>query len=205
MNSEYSMPGETPLSEMPLARFEGEIVVVDTPELLKQATDEIARCPVVGFDTESRPSFTRGETHPVALIQFATATKAWLVRTCKLGLDASVIALLESAALTKVGASLRDDSLRLHELAPFAPRGFFDLQTAMQRIGIEELSVRKMAVRLLGFRISKRQQLSNWENATLTAAQQRYAATDAWVCHQLYHHPLVQNYLRSPSLANKHR
>lgn len=205
MNSEYSMPESKPLNELPLARFEGEIVVVDTPELLKQATNEIARLAVVGFDTESRPSFKRGDKHPVALIQFATESKAWLIRTCKLGLDASIIALLESAMVTKVGASLRDDCLRLHELAPFAPRGLFELQTAMQKIGIEDISVRKMAERLLGFRITKRQQLSNWENETLTEAQIRYAATDAWVCHQLYHHPLVQNYLRSPTLANKHR
>lgn len=205
MNSEYSTPDNTQPNDFPLTHFEGEVVVVDTPSLLEQATGEIARLPAVGFDTESRPSFKRGETHSVALIQFATDSKAWLVRTCKLGLTPSVIALLESGTPTKIGASLRDDTLRLHALSPFTPHGFFELQTAMQQIGIKELSVRKMAERLLGFRISKRQQLSNWENDALTEAQQRYAATDAWVCYRLYHNPLVQSYLHTSTFTNKYR
>lgn len=183
-------------NELPLARFGGDIVVVDTPESLRQAAAEIARLPVVGFDTESRPCFKRGESHDVALIQFASDQKAWLVRTCKLGFGDPIIALLESATPLKVGASLRDDNLRLHQSASFAPKGFFELQTVMQKMGFEERSVRKMSERLLGWRVAKRQQLSNWENDTLTEAQQCYAATDAWLCLQLYCLPLVQEYLR---------
>ena len=183
-------------NELPLARFGGDIVVVDTPESLRQAAVEIARLPIVGFDTESRPCFKRGESHAVALIQFASDQKAWLVRTCKLGFGDPIIALLESGTPLKVGASLRDDNLRLHQSASFAPKGFFELQTVMQRMGFEERSVRKMSERLLGWRVAKRQQLSNWENDTLTEAQQCYAATDAWLCLQLYCLPLVQEYLR---------
>lgn len=203
MNKEFSALDSSQSDDIPFAHFEGEVFVVDTPELLERATTEIAQLPVVGFDTESRPSFKRGEKHSVALIQFATASKAWLIRTCKLGLDASIVALLESPTVIKAGVSLRDDSLRLRELASFSPRGFFELQAAMQKIGIEERGVRNMALSLLGFRISKRQQLSNWENSTLTEAQQRYAATDAWVCYQLYHHPLVQSCLHATTQGSK--
>lgn len=197
MNTNSSATSNSSSEELPTARFEGDIVVVDSPELLQQATAEIAQLPVVGFDTESRPSFKRGEKHDVALIQFATDSKAWLVRTCKVGFQPSIVALLESKTPIKIGASLRDDSLRLHELAPFTPRGFFELQSAMQKLGIEERSVRKMSERLLGMRVSKRQQLSNWENDILTEAQQTYAATDAWICYRLYHHPCLQEFLNA--------
>lgn len=186
-------------SEFPQLKFGGTIEVVESDAQLEKVLAEILSERVVGFDTESRPSFRKGEHHNVALIQFASEKKAWLLRTCKMGLTAPLLSLLENGRLLKIGASLVDDFSNLRKLHPFSPKGFVDLQKIMPRIGVEGISVRKMSEELLGYRISKRQQLTNWEADQLTPAQRVYAATDAWVCLKIYQHPRVRAFVNSKS------
>ncbi len=184
---------ELPESQLPLAHFPGTIVVVDTPQALAQALDTISLQEVLGIDTESRPSFHKGESHPVALLQLANNTTAWLLRLQRIGLPKELSDILCSPTILKVGASLHDDWQRLQRsYGAFTPHAYLDLQGLMPVLGVPGTSLRKMSLALLGTRVSKQQQLSNWEKDTLSPAQQQYAATDAWLCLQLYRLPVVQ-------------
>ena len=174
------------LAALPLAQFPGRITVVDKEGLLEGACAELMAQPMIGFDTETRPSFTSGVSNKVALLQLSTPDHCFLFRLCKLPLNRTLARVLENPAILKIGAAVRDDIKGMQKLRHYKPAGFIDLQSLMADYGIEEKSVRKMAAITLGFRISKAQRLSNWEAATLTPAQQLYAATDAWVSLEIY-------------------
>ena len=167
------------------ARFEGRIVVVDTMEALVRACAEIAKHKVVGFDTETRPSFTAGITNKVALMQLSADGVCYLIRLNRLPLDKALLAILQNPALQKVGVAVQNDIQRLGELRRFKAAGFVDLQSVVGQFGIEDRSLRKLSGIVLGKKVSKAQRLSNWEAHTLTPQQQLYAATDAWVCVQI--------------------
>ena len=164
------------------ARFDGEIVVVDTAEALAQACADIARHGEIGFDTETRPSFTARTTNKVALMQIAAGKVCYLIRLNRLPLDKALIAILQNPNIKKVGAAVQNDIQRLNELRHFKAAGFVDLQNMVGQFGIEDRSLRKLSAIILGKKVSKAQRLSNWESHTLTPQQQLYAATDAWVC-----------------------
>lgn len=176
------------INEMPIGRFTGPIEVIDTPEKLRRALAVIRREPIVGVDTETRPSFRAGEVHKVALLQIATMSRAYLVRLIMTGFTSQLIDFLENDAITKVGLSLTDDFQRLTASATFEPRGFLDLQSYVAQFGILDRSLQRIYAIIFGQRITKGQQLSNWEAHDLTEAQRRYAATDAWACLRIYEH-----------------
>lgn len=165
---------------LPLRQFEGEMVVVDTPDMVRQAVQELTSHRVLGFDTETKPSFRKGDNHQVALLQLSTHDKAFLFRVKKTGLPVEVRRLLSDASLLKAGVAIRDDLKALQKITPFKPSGFIELQEQAQKMGIKDFSLKKLCAILLGFRISKSQQLSNWEAEQLTVQQMAYAATDAW-------------------------
>lgn len=167
------------------ARFDGEIVVVDTPEALAEACADIARYGEIGFDTETRPSFTARTTNKVALMQIAAGEVCYLIRLNRLPLDKALIAILQNPNIKKVGAAVQNDIQRLNELRHFKAAGFIDLQNMVGQFGIEDRSLRKLSAIILGKKVSKAQRLSNWEAHTLTPQQQLYAATDAWVCMEI--------------------
>ncbi len=174
------------LAALPPGQFDGRIVVVDHPAKVAAACEDLARHPVIGFDTETRPSFTAGQVNRVALLQLSSAECCYLFRLCNIPLEKPILKLLASPSVVKVGADIRNDIKALQVLRHFSPRGFQDLQSVIRDHGIDELSLRKMAAAVLGIRISKAQRLSNWEAASLTAAQQMYAATDAWIALEIH-------------------
>jgi len=141
---------------------------------------------VLGFDTETRPSFKKGQSHQVALLQVATHDTCFLFRLNKIGVTDSVARLLEDQEITKVGLSLQDDMRMLNQRRAFTPGTFVELQKEVKDIGIEDNSLQKIFANLFGGKIAKGQQLSNWEAEILTEAQQRYAATDAWACIKIH-------------------
>jgi ribonuclease D len=171
---------------LPSIAFEGEIVVVDTPGQIKKACEDLAAHKLIGFDTESRASFQKGVVNKIALLQLSTETRAYLFRLNKIRLDKAILKILESNKITKVGLSVDGDIRELSTLQRLRPKGFVDLQKIAPQKGIVDQSLLKLAAITLGRRISKAQRLSNWEAATLTEAQQLYAATDAWVCLAIY-------------------
>ena len=175
------------VNELPVVAFEGEIHLVNTPQQAEHAVNFLKQFPLLGIDTETRPSFSRGQQHKVALLQISAQEHCLLFRLNLTDLTLPVIYLLENPSITKVGLSLHDDFTMLHRRAPFEPRGIVELQEKVKLFGIEELSLQKIYAILFGQKISKSQQLSNWEAKELTLPQQRYAATDAWACLQIYH------------------
>ena len=168
--------------------FTGKIIVVERLRQIKEAAKYLSAQSVIGFDTETKPTFTAGmrNMHKVALLQLATDECAYLFRLQKIGLPREITALLANKNVVKIGAAILDDIRLLQKLNRFTPNGFVDLQKIITQYGIEDKGVKKMAAKVLGITISKRQQLSNWENAELTDAQMVYAATDAWVCREIY-------------------
>ena len=173
-------------ADLPSAHFDGRIVVVDREEQIEAACRDLASHRIIGFDTETRPSFKAGVTNKVSLLQLSTPTHCYLIRLCRTKLHSLLLKILSSPDIIKIGADVAGDIRSLHALRHFKARGFVDLQQIASSWGIEEKSLRKMSAIVLGKRVSKAQRLSNWEASTLTPQQQMYAATDAWVCIEIY-------------------
>jgi ribonuclease D len=174
------------INNLPLKTFEGKTVVVSDASQLPKVIKEIEKYDVLGFDTETRPSFKRGQFYQVALLQLAVPKKAFLIRINHTGLTEEIAALFANEKIIKAGVGIRDDVKALQKLRPFEPAGFYDLSTLAKQAGLQVESVKKLTALLLGFRISKSAQTSNWEAVTFTQKQIEYAATDAWVCLELY-------------------
>ncbi len=171
---------------LPAVSFDGEIRIIDTEAAAAAACDDLMSSPVIGFDTETRPSFRAGVTNRVALLQLSTPRCCYLFRLNRIRLDKTILKVLTSSEVLKIGADVAGDLRSLHVLRHFREAGFVDLQQMMPEWGIEERSLRKMSALILGKRVSKAQRLSNWEAVQLTPQQQLYAATDAWVCTAIY-------------------
>ena len=171
---------------LPAAEFRGPITVVDTDEAVSAACDYLSAQPLIGFDTETRPSFRAGAMNRVALLQLSSPDHCFLFRLNKIRFDKAILRILEDGHILKIGADVAGDLRALHGIRHFREAGFSDLQALVSEWGVEEKSLRKMSAIVLGQRVSKAQRLSNWEAAQLTSRQQLYAATDAWVCTLIY-------------------
>lgn len=174
------------VSALPAISFDGEIVVVEDSASLASACESLSHERLIGFDTETRPSFTAGVVNRVALMQLSTAERCYLIRLNKVPLDKALIDILCDEAVTKVGVGVQNDIRALNMLRHFRARGFVDLQDEVSQFGIEDRSLRKLSGIILGKKVSKAQRLSNWEAKVLTQSQQLYAATDAWVCVEIF-------------------
>ena len=176
------------IEQLPLADFKGNIVVIDSQgENYRRALETLGKEKVIGFDTETKPCFVaRAPKNRMALLQLSTESAAYIFRLQPLGLPEELCSILSNPAIIKVGAAVRDDIHGLNTYAKFNASGFADLQILAEKFGIQEKSVRKMSAIILGIRVSKSQQLSNWESSRLSEAQLKYAAIDAWVCREMY-------------------
>lgn len=168
------------------AVYHGKIVVVRDEETLNTWLPMLQNDSIVGFDTETKPSFKKGEVNGIALLQLATSKVALLIKIKDVGLPKNLIDFLKNPNILKVGAAIRDDIKLLTKIKRFIPAGFIDLQNMVPNYGITSVSVRKMSGIVLGLKVSKSQQLSNWDLPNLSEAQQQYAAIDAWACQQIY-------------------
>lgn len=182
----YSKYDKNRIGELPQVLFEGRIVVVLNEGEVERAVDYLLSQDVLGVDTETRPSFTRGRIHQVALLQVASREVCFLFRLNFMGFSPAIRRLLEDTSVPKIGLSLRDDIFNLHKLGEFEKGRFIDLQDCVKEIGVEDMSLQKLYANFFGQKISKRQQLTNWEADILTDKQKLYAATDAWSCIMLY-------------------
>jgi ribonuclease D len=174
------------LSSLPLVSFEGEIIMVDNTEKDIEAFNYLSKFPFIGFDTETKPSFKKGNINNVALLQLSTNDIAFLYRLNKFNLSKHTLKLLSDQTIVKAGIAIRDDIKTLQYNRNFKPAGFIELQDEAKNKGINNFSLKKLAGIVLGCKISKAQQLSNWEADELTEAQMRYAATDAWISYKIY-------------------
>jgi ribonuclease D len=174
------------IRELELKAFSGRIILVDRIETFREAFSILADCKVIGFDTETKPSFKKGRKNKVSLIQLSDGNNALLLRINRIGIPDELIALFSDPAVKKIGVALHDDIKMLSAVRRFSPQGFIDLQKMVKEYGIESSGLKKLVAIILGFRISKSQQVTDWEADHLSDAQQVYAATDAWVCHEIY-------------------
>lgn len=175
-------------SNLPLAYFEGKIAVVENEKQVQKAIHYLSSQQTIGFDTETKPLFIPGKRNgnPVALLQLSTDKRAYLFRLNKLGMPDALRELMSNKHILKIGAAIHEDLRQLQALAPFKAAGFVDIQRIVQHYGIQDKGVKRLAAIVLQIHISKSQQLSNWENPVLTKSQCRYAATDAWVCREIF-------------------
>jgi len=175
------------INAMPLRRYEGPVTVVRTEKQRTKALKEMAGEPLLGFDTETRPVFKKGrKPGPPSLVQLATETHAYVFQINLLPMCNGLCDLLADKSVIKTGVAVRDDILGLQRLAEFTPAGFIDLSDISAKARMQTHGLRNMAANLLGFRISKSAQCSNWAKEKLTPQQVNYAATDAWVSRELY-------------------
>jgi ribonuclease D len=171
---------------LPVRRYEGEVCLVETPQHLERALADIRNEHVVGFETETRPAFTRGESYPPALVQAATARVVYLFQLRRTEVFPLMTQMLEAAHIVKTGVSVARDLRDLKAVLPFEQQNVIDLEGVARRSGLKQTGVRNLAGMLLGFRIPKGNTTSNWAAPVLTSAQIAYAATDAWACRELY-------------------
>ena len=187
------------INAMPRVSFQGRIHVIDAISQVRSAVAVLRTAGVVGFDTETRPCFKRGERHNAALIQLSTDTDAFLFRINKTGIPNHLKALLEDPGYIKAGLSTSDDFHQLTRLTDVRPDGFVELQQMVKQFEITDMSLQKIYAILFHQKISKNQQLSNWEAAELTEAQQSYAAIDAWACLRIYDYLKDGNFIPTES------
>lgn len=174
------------IERLPGFHFEGKIVTINTESQAERIAQFLLTQKVLGFDTETKPSFRKGSNNTVALLQLSTAEEAFLFQLGSTGLPLALKKVMANSRTLKIGVGITDDIKALRRLSDFAPAGFIDLQNYAVNFGIEDKSLKKLSAIVLGIKVSKSQQLSNWESPMLTEAQQRYAATDAYVCLQIF-------------------
>lgn len=195
------------LKELPKTVFPGRIYVVQSEAEADKAVAYLKSRPAIGIDSETRPSFTKGQSYKVALLQISSEECCFLFRLNMTGLTKSLIELLENPDVIKIGLSLKDDFMMLHKRASFHQQGCVELQDYVRQFGIQDKSLQKIYAILFKEKISKSQRLSNWEADVLTDRQKQYAATDAWACLNIYN--LLQelkrtgNYETAPEEKNE--
>lgn len=184
------------VNELPLLKFNGRSKVISSKNDVRNAIAEMSDQSFVGFDTETKPNFIKGNINEVALIQLAAGNQAYLIKINKTGLTEDIVDFFESD-IPKIGIALHDDIKGLQRLRNFVPKGFVNANKITLEMGITNQGIRKLAGIILGGRVSKSQQLSNWESPEFTKAQITYAATDAWVCWKMYKELLSQGHIHS--------
>ncbi len=180
---------------LPISKFEGKIEIIDSISAADEAIVKLRRQKLLGFDTETKPAFQKGVFNQVSLVQLATREETFLFRLNKIGLTKGLKDLFANEGIQKIGLALRDDVKDLQKLSDFEPAGFVELSEITKDLGIVNAGARGLAGLILGVRISKTQQTSNWENEVLTRKQIDYAATDAWVCLEIYNQLDLKGYL----------
>ncbi|MBE6309424.1 MAG: 3'-5' exonuclease domain-containing protein 2 [Bacteroidales bacterium] len=192
------------IATLNIETFKGQIYIIDTIANAKKALTYLNKQKLIGFDTETRPSFKKGVVRPMALMQLSTYNECFLFRINKIGMPDSLIDFLENKSITKIGLSLKDDfGVLRRSINKTCPEGFIELQTLVKEFNISDISLQKIYAILFDKRISKGQQLSNWEAPQLSKAQCDYAALDAWACLTIYQHltsgkfnPTTSKYLK---------
>ena len=174
------------IKKLPLRSFPGKIILIDRMKDFDRYIEVIQKESLWGFDTETRPAFRKGITNMPALVQLANSAYAFLFRLNRIGFPKRLMDVLSNRAIQKIGVALHDDLKDLALYEEFKPEGFIDLQKIAGNYGIESRALSKLTAIVLKFRISKSQRVTNWENHNLTEAQLKYAATDAWVCYEIY-------------------
>lgn len=174
------------ISTLPLKHYTGSIHVIDSDAKMRAAAWSLGRENVLGFDTETRPAFKKGESYPPSLIQLAAGDGVYIFQIRRINSHKALSDILADRFVLKTGIGVSDDIKKLNDVVPFEPAGFIGLAGMAAKAGIKNAGLRGLAALLFGFRISKQTQCSRWDAPTLAPAQIVYAATDAWICREIY-------------------
>jgi ribonuclease D len=174
------------INDLPLISFKGKVTLITEESQCAEAISILSKEPILGFDTETRPAFKKGESYPVCLLQLSTNDEAFLFRLNKIPLLQEVRDLLENENIIKTGVAIHDDIKGLKKLAPYEARGFIEIADLAKKLGIKKLGLRSLAAILFDKKLSKKNKLTNWEKESLTEQQLNYAATDAWLSREIY-------------------
>ena len=174
------------INELPMQHYDGEIILCKTEEQAAAATAKLRNETLLGFDTETRPAFRRGESYDPSLLQLATENEVYLFQIQQCGLSSELLDVLADRNIVKAGVAIDRDISELQAMSNFSPDGFVELADAAKTAGIKNLGLRGLTAILFDFRISKKEQVSNWARQDLTTSQQTYAATDAWLGRKIY-------------------
>ena len=180
-----------------IENFSGKIIIIDRQEDIVESCLYLKKQKIIGFDTESKPTFKKGVTSKVSLVQFSTEDCAFLFRINKTGLDNSIIDIICDKKIKKIGIAIHDDIKALQRIKEFEPNNIIDLNQLALKLGFESIGAVKLSILILGFSISKSARLSNWEQINLTNSQIEYAATDAWICNMIYNKLLNEGKIRN--------
>jgi len=178
--------GKEHIKTLPVRAFDGKIHLITEIKDVSYAIKTLRKYPILGFDTETRPVFRKGVQHNVSLLQLSTSKEAFLFRLNHLGFPNELVALLEDSTILKVGVAILDDVRGLQKLSNFKADGFIELADIAGDLGIVTCGLRNLAAIFLGVRITKKAQLTNWERPLINSKQSLYAATDAWICLEMY-------------------
>lgn len=192
-------PGQ--INALPLYRYNGQVILIEDDAAAQRAITDLEREAVLGFDTESRPSFEKGRSFPVALVQLAAANKVYIFRLGALAHLNWFSRLFSAAHIVKAGVAVDQDVAKLREQHSFEPAGFVDIAHLAARLGVKNRGIRGLAALFFGVRVSKSMRRSNWDRVRLSSKQITYAATDAWLCRELYLHldPLLRMETADPA------
>jgi ribonuclease D len=179
------------INTLPILKFEGKVVIVDSKEQEEKIVKLLGKEKYVGFDTESKPAFKKGVFYPVSLVQLATDDTAYLIQLKKTGFTDALADFLANEKIKKIGVGVNNDIVKLIELKEFTAGGFIDLSSIASEKGIIQIGVRGLTARYIEHRLVKSSQKTNWAKFELTRKQQLYAASDAWICLQIYPHLLA--------------
>ena len=174
------------INNLELKKYSGKVLVIDSKKLIKNSCAEIKKNNIIGIDTETKPSFQKGIKNRVSLIQIATVKNVYLFRINKIEFPDELLGIFSDIKIIKVGIAIHDDVKDLKRIKNFKDRSFVDLNNLAKNFGFISIGAKKLSALVLGIRISKKQQLSNWENELLSTKQIDYAATDAWICREIF-------------------
>lgn len=186
LNNKIVTIAKTELAKLPAVAYNEKIILVETENDLEEAVADLKREGIIGFDTETKPSFKRGKVYNVSLLQLSTRSTCYLFRLNIYGLPDSIKDILEDSSILKIGLSIHDDFHNLHKVYSINPDGFIELQNFVKKYNISDNSLSRIYGILFGHRISKGQRLSNWEATELSTHQKAYAAMDALACLHIY-------------------
>ena len=170
------------VSKYPIIVFDGDIHLVETKKDVIKCCKIISKSDVIGFDTETKPAFQKGVSYNISLLQLSVQDSVFLFRIDKVGFMQEIADLLSSPNIKKVGIDIKNDISGLKKMKLFEPCNFIDLNSLALQCGFKSIGAVKLSIMLLGYRVSKKQRLSDWSSSQLTEAQKKYAAIDAWIC-----------------------
>jgi ribonuclease D len=172
--------------QLPIFHYQGDIHLINRAEDVAPAVQELQKSNILGFDTETRPAFKKGESYLPCLLQLADEMKCYLFRLNKIGMPQEIVELLADEETLKVGVAIRDDLVGLKKRETFRPKGFIEIADLAKEQGHHKLGLRSLAEVLMEVKVSKKMRTSNWEKKELTPQQLAYAAADAHLGLKLY-------------------